>query len=105
MLELLNQLDGFSPNDKIKFISATNRPNILDPALLRSGRLDRQIEFPFPNEKSRAQILKIHYRKISVAKETVNYVEIARNTNQFNDAQLNAVWYDSIEQRRNILNS
>lgn len=53
MLELLNQLDGFSPNDDIKVIAATNRAESLDPALLRSGRLDRKIEFPLPNEESR----------------------------------------------------
>lgn len=53
MLELLNQLDGFSPDTKIKVIAATNRPDILDPALLRSGRLDRKIEFPVPNEEAR----------------------------------------------------
>jgi 26S proteasome regulatory subunit T5 len=46
-------LDGFSPDTKIKVIAATNRPDILDPALLRSGRLDRKIEFPIPNEESR----------------------------------------------------
>jgi 26S proteasome regulatory subunit T5 len=69
MLELLNQLDGFSPNDDIKVIAATNRPDILDPALLRSGRLDRKIEFPLPNEESRAQILQIHSRKMNVSKK------------------------------------
>ncbi|RCI02042.1 TATA-box-binding protein 1, partial [Rhizopus stolonifer] len=54
MLELLNQLDGFSSDDRIKVIAATNRIDILDPALLRSGRLDRKIEFPLPNEEARA---------------------------------------------------
>merc|ERR1711861_110411 len=63
MLELLNQLDGFSSDDKVKVIAATNRPDILDPALMRSGRLDRKIEFPHPNEDARMQILKIHSRK------------------------------------------
>ena len=53
MLEMLNQLDGFSTDDKVKVIAATNRPDILDPALLRSGRLDRKIEFPLPNEEAR----------------------------------------------------
>jgi len=69
MLELLNQLDGFSPDDRIKVIAATNRPDILDAALLRSGRLDRKIEFPLPNEEGRIQILKIHSRKMNYDKK------------------------------------
>lgn len=81
MLELLNQLDGFGSDDRIKVsllrkvglpayartlqvIAATNRIDILDPALLRSGRLDRKIEFPLPDESARAEILKIHSRKV-----------------------------------------
>ncbi len=69
MLELLNQLDGFSSDDRIKVIAATNRPDILDPALVRSGRLDRKIEFPLPNEEARARIMRIHSRKMNVNKE------------------------------------
>jgi len=69
MLELLNQLDGFSSAEDIKVIAATNRPDILDPALLRSGRLDRKIEFPLPNEEARVQIMKIHSRKMNVSKK------------------------------------
>ena len=57
MLELLNQLDGFTQDDSIKVICATNRPDILDPALLRSGRLDRKVELPLPNEEARARIM------------------------------------------------
>jgi len=90
MLELLNQLDGFSSDERIKVIAATNRIDILDPALLRSGRLDRKIEFPLPNEAARARILEIHSRKMTVAPD-VNFEEIARSTDEFNGAQLKAV--------------
>ena len=91
MLELLNQLDGFSSDDRIKVVAATNRPDILDPALLRSGRLDRKIELPHPNEESRARIMQIHSRKMNVDKGDVNYEELARSTNDFNGAMLKAV--------------
>eukprot|EP00127_Corallochytrium_limacisporum_P004666 Clim_evm20s172 gene=Clim_evmTU20s172 len=90
MLELLNQLDGFSSDDRIKVIAATNRIDILDPALLRSGRLDRKIEFPHPNEEARARILQIHSRKMNV-NANVNFEELARSTEDFNGAQLKAV--------------
>jgi len=90
MLELLNQLDGFEPNNDIKVIAATNRVDILDPALLRSGRLDRKIEFPVPNEEARARILQIHSRNMNVNSD-VNYEELARCTDDFNGAQLKAV--------------
>src|SRR5438045_3364386 len=90
MLELLNQLDGFASDDRIKVLAATNRVDVLDPALLRSGRLDRKIEFPLPNEEARAQILKIHSRKMKVD-DAVNWPELARSTDEFNGAQLKAV--------------
>jgi len=89
MLELLNQLDGFGSDDRIKVIAATNRIDILDPALLRSGRLDRKIEFPLPTEDARQKILEIHSRKMSVNKQ-VNWQELARSTDEFNGAQLKA---------------
>lgn len=107
MLELLNQLDGFSSDQRIKVIlftidlsclysvhlvqviAATNRIDILDPALLRSGRLDRKIEFPLPNETARARILEIHSRKMTVSPD-VNFEELARSTDEFNGAQLKA---------------
>jgi len=60
LMELLNQLDGFDYLGKTKIIMATNRPDTLDPALLRAGRLDRKIEIPLPNEVGRLEILKIH---------------------------------------------
>lgn len=95
MLELLNQLDGFSSNDKIKVIAATNRPESLDPALLRSGRLDRKVELPHPGETARAQILKIHSKGMKVDLDDVNFEEIARCTEDFNAAQLKAVATES----------
>jgi len=90
MLELLNQLDGFSSDERIKVIAATNRIDILDPALLRSGRLDRKIEFPLPGETARARILEIHSRKMTIGPD-VNFEELARSTDEFNGAQLKAV--------------
>lgn len=91
MLELLNQLDGFASDDRIKVLAATNRIDVLDPALLRSGRLDRKIEFPLPNEESRAQILRIHSRKMTVDEANINWGELARSTDEFGGAQLKAV--------------
>lgn len=74
----------------MKVIAATNRIDILDPALLRSGRLDRKIEFPLPNETARARILEIHSRKMTVG-PGVNFEELSRSTDEFNGAQLKAV--------------
>jgi len=91
MLELLNQLDGFSQNDDIKVIAATNRPDILDPALLRSGRLDRKVELPPPNEEARVRILKIHSKKMNVNLDDVNFEEISRSSPDFNGAQVKAI--------------
>lgn len=91
MLELLNQLDGFTSNTTVKVIAATNRPDVLDPALLRSGRLDRKIELPPPNEDSRGRIMQIHSRRMNFKKDDVNFVELARGTEDFNGAQLKAV--------------
>ena len=104
MLELLNQLDGFSSDDRIKVIAATNRIDILDPALLRSGRLDRKIEFPHPNEEARARIIQIHSRKMNVA-STVNFDELARSCEDFNGAQCKAVCVEAgmIALRRNAV--
>jgi 26S proteasome regulatory subunit T5 len=90
MLELLNQLDGFASTEAIKIIAATNRVDILDPALLRSGRIDRKIEFPLPTEEGRSRILQIHSRKMTV-NDQVNFEELGRCTDDFNGAQLKAV--------------
>ncbi|KKA03953.1 26S protease regulatory subunit 6A [Hanseniaspora uvarum DSM 2768] len=90
MLELLNQLDGFGSDDNIKVLAATNRVDVLDPALLRSGRLDRKLEFPLPSEEARASILQIHSRKMTTS-GNINWKELARSTDEFNGAQLKAV--------------
>lgn len=65
LMELLNQMDGFEEQGQVKMVMATNRPDILDPALLRPGRLDRKIEIPEPNETQRLEILKIHSSSIT----------------------------------------
>lgn len=90
MLELLSQLDGFGSSDDVKVIAATNRIDVLDPALLRSGRLDRKVEFPMPDEEARARILEIHSRRMTLHKD-VNFEEVARCTDDMNGAQLKAV--------------
>lgn len=69
--------------------------DILDPALLRSGRLDRKIEFPTPNEEARARIMQIHSRKMNVSSE-VNYDELARCTDDFNGAMCKAVCVEAV---------
>lgn len=69
MLELINQLDGFDARGNIKVLMATNRPDTLDPALVRPGRLDRKIEFGLPDLEGRAHIFKIHARSMSVERE------------------------------------
>jgi len=76
MLELLNQLDGFESTQNIKVLMATNRIDILDPALLRPGRIDRKIEFPNPNEAARLDILKIHSRRMNLTRG-INLKKIA----------------------------
>ena len=89
MLELLNQLDGFEETQNIKMIMATNRIDILDDALLRPGRIDRKIEFPNPNEKSRYDILKIHSRKMNLVRG-VDLMKIAGMMNEASGADCKA---------------
>ncbi|ORY96200.1 26S protease regulatory subunit 8 [Syncephalastrum racemosum] len=90
MLELLNQLDGFEPTKNIKVIMATNRIDILDPALLRPGRIDRKIEFPAPKESARAEILKIHSRKMNLTRG-INLSKIAERLRGSSGAEVKAV--------------
>uniref|UniRef100_A0A0K0E556 26S proteasome regulatory subunit 8 n=1 Tax=Strongyloides stercoralis TaxID=6248 RepID=A0A0K0E556_STRER len=90
MLELLNQLDGFEATKNIKIIMATNRIDILDPALLRPGRIDRKIEFPAPDEKARIDILKIHSRKMNLMRG-IDMRKIAESIPGASGAEVKAV--------------
>ena len=77
MLEIVNQLDGFDTRGNVKILMATNRPDTLDPALLRPGRLDRKIEFGLPNLEGRVQIFKIHAKTMAFDKD-IRFELIAR---------------------------
>ncbi|MEM0355564.1 MAG: proteasome-activating nucleotidase [Desulfurococcaceae archaeon] len=90
LMQLLAELDGFKPLDRIKVIAATNRVDILDPAILRPGRLDRLIEVPPPDENGRFEILKIHTRRMKLA-EDVDLWEIASLTKGLCGAELKAI--------------
>ncbi|KAK6362771.1 26S proteasome subunit rpt4 [Orbilia blumenaviensis] len=90
LMELLNQLDGFDYLGKTKIIMATNRPDTLDPALLRAGRLDRKIEIPLPNEVGRLEILKIHAAGVAKAGE-IDYEGLVKMSDGFNGADLRNV--------------
>ncbi|RLF47200.1 MAG: proteasome-activating nucleotidase [Thermoplasmata archaeon] len=68
LMQLLAELDGFEPLSDVRIIAATNRPDILDPALLRPGRFDRIIEFPIPNYEARVKIFQIHTRRMNLSK-------------------------------------
>ena len=87
LMELLNQLDGFDVLGKVKIIMATNRPDVLDPALLRPGRLDRKIEIPLPNEAARVEILKIHAAGIAKHGE-VDYEAVVKLAEGMNGADM-----------------
>ncbi|KAJ4480418.1 P-loop containing nucleoside triphosphate hydrolase protein [Lentinula edodes] len=90
MLELINQLDGFDPRGNIKVLMATNRPDTLDPALLRPGRLDRRVEFSLPDNEGRAHILRIHARSMNVERD-IRFDLIARLCPNTTGAELRSV--------------
>ena len=85
--QLLVEMDGFEANEGIIIIAATNRPDVLDPALLRPGRFDRQVVVPLPDIKGREQILNVHVRKVPISKD-VETSYIARGTPGFSGADL-----------------
>jgi len=90
LMELLNQMDGFDTLGKVKMIMATNRPDVLDPALLRPGRLDRKIEIPLPNEVARMDILKIHSGPITKHGE-IDFEAVVKLSDGFNGADMRNV--------------
>jgi len=85
--QLLVEMDGFEGNEGVIVIAATNRPDVLDPALLRPGRFDRQVVVPLPDIKGREQILKVHMRKVPMADNVVP-LTLARGTPGFSGADL-----------------
>lgn len=85
--QMLVEMDGFSGNDGVIVIAATNRPDVLDPALTRPGRFDRQVVVGLPDVKGREQILKVHMRKVSVAQD-VDAMTLARGTPGYSGADL-----------------
>eukprot|EP00754_Rhynchopus_humris_P028809 Rhum_TRINITY_DN15181_c10_g1::Rhum_TRINITY_DN15181_c10_g1_i1::g.143383::m.143383/K03062/PSMC1, RPT2; 26S proteasome regulatory subunit T2 len=90
MLELLTQLDGFESHSEVKVIMATNRIESLDPALIRPGRIDRKIEFPLPDEKTKRMIFEIHTGKMSLA-EDVKLEEFIHSKDDMSGADIKAM--------------
>ena len=93
LMQLLAELDGFDALEDVKIIAATNRPDILDDALLRPGRFDRVIEIPLPDESGRKTILNIHLGKMSTTK--LNIAKIVEQTEGFSGAELKATTVES----------
>lgn len=90
MSQLLSELDGFNPRGNVKIIAATNRIDILDPALLRPGRFDRIIEVPLPNREARLEIFKIHTRRMRLA-ENISIEILADKTENMSGADIKAI--------------
>jgi len=90
MLELLNQLDGFDERGEVKVIMATNKIETLDPALLRPGRLDRKIEFPLPDLKTKRKIFTIHTKKMTLSDDVV-FEDLVSSKDDLSGADLKAM--------------
>merc|ERR1711966_388037 len=105
MLEIVTQLDGFDARGNIKILMATNRPDTLDPALLRPGRLDRKVEFGLPDLEARTNILQIHTRSMNVERG-IRYELLARLCPNTTGAELRSVCTEagmySIRARRKV---
>jgi len=89
LMQLLSELDGFNERGDVKIIAATNRPDILDPALLRPGRFDRLIEFPLPKVEEREAIFKIHCKNINIA-DDIDFKVLAKRTEGSTGADIKA---------------
>jgi proteasome regulatory subunit len=94
LMQLLSELDGFEQRGDVKIIGATNRVDILDPALLRPGRFDRMIEFPIPDERAREAIFKIHTRNLNI-EDTIEYNRLVRLTEGATGADIKAICTES----------
>ncbi len=90
MLELLNQLDGFDTRGDVKVIMATNKIETLDPALIRPGRIDRKIEFPLPDIKTKRHIFRLHTSRMSLA-DDVDLEEFVTAKDDLSGADIKAV--------------
>merc|ERR1719370_1617136 len=90
MLELLNQLDGFDTRGDVKIIMATNRIDSLDPALIRPGRIDRKIEFPMPDEKTKRHIFTVHTSRMNLS-DDVNVDEYVQAKDDLSGAEIKAI--------------
>ena len=90
LMQLLAEVDGFDPRGDVKILAATNRPDILDPALLRPGRFDRLIYFPLPDERARVTIFKIHTKGMNIAKN-VDVKDLAKRTERGTGADIKAI--------------
>ncbi|HLC70821.1 MAG TPA: AAA family ATPase, partial [Candidatus Nanoarchaeia archaeon] len=88
-MQLLAEIDGFKPLDNVKVIAATNRPDILDQAIIRPGRLDRLIEIGLPNEEGRMDIIKVHSQRMNLQK--VKLKELVQMMEGFSGAEIKAV--------------
>jgi proteasome regulatory subunit len=90
MLQLLAEMDGFDPKGNVKVVAATNRIDLLDPALLRPGRFDRSIEVPLPDDRGRIEILKIHTRKMKLA-DDVDFEKLAKVMSGRSGAEISVI--------------
>jgi proteasome regulatory subunit len=91
LMQLLSELDGFNSRGDVRIIGATNRPDILDPAILRPGRFDRLIEFPPPKDAARMQIFKIHTRKMNLEESAQNFKKYIPLTEGATGAEIAAI--------------